>query len=594
MAPTPQLLGGVGSLVGLQFFSRALTFALNTALARTLGPSWYAFANVQLQLISSTALFLSKEGVRRACQRIYPGGSGAPLAFGMNLAWLTLPITVIAAAAVAAVAQLQQESEGRRDMMAASDYSTCVWLICVAALIEACAEPAWVYAQANWLLSQRVLAEGAALFLKAAITAYLALEMRLGALAFGYAQLMYAVAYAALLLLLLSRKIALRVLLPRRACAAEVKATGASLAGDPTATSHHSNQRADGGSALTSSSSASYLPAAERSLALQLCVQAAQKYALTEGERLVLVSYLPLDEQGVFALVGSLGSLVARLLLAPLEEAAFAHFSRSAAREREAEARDTACGGAVAEAESSAEGGSANGASARVASASGGAAAGGLAEMLDEAHLLLRGVCLFGLLFVAFGPPYAWLLLRLLYGAAWSDHTDAPSLLGTYCLHVCAMSLNGVSEAYVGATASQRELAYLSIASVGFTAVYLLSALAGLASFGLHGLMLANVLNMALRTAGSVVVMRRQARNVTVPPRILPQPLALAVVVVAAALTRVAALWVGGQQASAAAHAVHVLIGGMCLVGVLVCALRSEPGLAAAFASLRQKRGKQE
>ena len=55
MAPTPQLLGGVGSLVGLQFFSRALTFALNTALARTLGPSWYAFANVQLQLISSTA-----------------------------------------------------------------------------------------------------------------------------------------------------------------------------------------------------------------------------------------------------------------------------------------------------------------------------------------------------------------------------------------------------------------------------------------------------------------------------------------------------------------------------------------------------------
>ena len=52
MAPTPQLLGGVGSLVGLQFFSRALTFALNTALARTLGPSWYAFANVQLQLIS--------------------------------------------------------------------------------------------------------------------------------------------------------------------------------------------------------------------------------------------------------------------------------------------------------------------------------------------------------------------------------------------------------------------------------------------------------------------------------------------------------------------------------------------------------------
>ena len=65
------------ALVTLQLFSRLLTFVLNTLIARSLGPSWYAFANVQLQLVSATVLFMAKEATRRAAQRIYPGGGGA-------------------------------------------------------------------------------------------------------------------------------------------------------------------------------------------------------------------------------------------------------------------------------------------------------------------------------------------------------------------------------------------------------------------------------------------------------------------------------------------------------------------------------------
>ena len=37
---------GFSYLVGLQLFSRIITFALNTLLARDLGPQWYAIANV--------------------------------------------------------------------------------------------------------------------------------------------------------------------------------------------------------------------------------------------------------------------------------------------------------------------------------------------------------------------------------------------------------------------------------------------------------------------------------------------------------------------------------------------------------------------
>ena len=50
--------------------------------------------------------------------------------------------------------------------------------------------------------------------------------------------------------------------------------------------------------------------------------------AKCRGKRLVLVLSAPVDAQGVFALVSNLGSLVARIFFAPLEEAAFAHFSQ--------------------------------------------------------------------------------------------------------------------------------------------------------------------------------------------------------------------------------------------------------------------------
>ena len=42
-------------------------------------------------------------------------------------------------------------------------------------------------------------------------------------------------------------------------------------------------------------------------------------------------------------------------------------------------------------------------------------------EELKQLHALLRATSIFGLLFLAFGPPYAWLLLRMLFGAKWAE-----------------------------------------------------------------------------------------------------------------------------------------------------------------------------
>ena len=53
-----------------------------------------------------------------------------------------------------------------------------------------------------------------------------------------------------------------------------------------------------------------------------------EKQVLAEGSKMVLVAFQSQYDQGVYGLVGNLGSLLVRLLLQPLEEIAFATFSR--------------------------------------------------------------------------------------------------------------------------------------------------------------------------------------------------------------------------------------------------------------------------
>ena len=60
-----------------------------------------------------------------------------------------------------------------------------------------------------------------------------------------------------------------------------------------------------------------------------------------------------------------------------------------------------------------------------------------------------------GLLALAFGPSYSYVLLRLVYGQRWSD-TEAPSALSYYCGYITLLALNGCTEAYVNATADTR------------------------------------------------------------------------------------------------------------------------------------------
>jgi oligosaccharide translocation protein RFT1 len=104
-------LSSASLLVGLQLVSRLFTFVLNQALLRFVSPQAFGTAAIQFELLSSTILFLSREGFRNALLRAWRAHSSndddgkgdrvVPLSVS-NLSLLPIfigaPVTVLASA----------------------------------------------------------------------------------------------------------------------------------------------------------------------------------------------------------------------------------------------------------------------------------------------------------------------------------------------------------------------------------------------------------------------------------------------------------------------------------------------------------------
>lgn len=81
----PRALSTLISLIFLQLSSRLLTFTLNQFVIRLTTPKAYGTASIQFELLSSTVLFLGREGVRNAVLRAKSNSAEAAA-----LSWLPL------------------------------------------------------------------------------------------------------------------------------------------------------------------------------------------------------------------------------------------------------------------------------------------------------------------------------------------------------------------------------------------------------------------------------------------------------------------------------------------------------------------------
>jgi oligosaccharide translocation protein RFT1 len=186
--PSPNLLAAsltsISSLVFLQISSRIFTFVLNQALVRLATPQTFGTATVQFELLLSTTLFLSREGVRTALLRQQK--SVAPdLVRNISLlpAYVGVPISV-------ALAILYSVTSAPA-VRAQPHFQLSVSIYALASAIELAAEPLYIRAQNELRIDVRVRAEGFAISSKTLVTffglAFMSPEWALMAFAGGQA-----------------------------------------------------------------------------------------------------------------------------------------------------------------------------------------------------------------------------------------------------------------------------------------------------------------------------------------------------------------------------------------------------------------------
>jgi len=572
----------------------------------------------------------------------------------VNLSWLCIGLSVPLAVLLSVWFIQYAPSEA-----VPLGYVRCVLLYALASVVELLCEPLFVIAARRLLVGCRVWIDSAATLLRCVITVVAIAVWDCGLLSFAYGQLAFSAFYAAAFYAYFLYHIhagahsvvgvsSLSQLLPAAIPRQQRKALSkqqqlSALAASPSTASSSSPSSLSRQQPVASLLGA-WLDPELLTLYGWLLVQMLEKLALTEGEKAVMVSFhFSLDQQGVYGLVQNLGSLVARLLFAPLEEASATEFSllfASAAGEQadKRTSSDASPSSGAGETDSllsptrhtavsrSARSPASSSAAALPStagspSASTSASSSHLLSVYSSAVLylgvLLKLLTVISLVLVTFGPPFSFAFIDVLYGAKWSA-TDAPAVLSAFCVYIAFMALNGLSEAFVTAVTSAAQMKLYNLLLLAFSAVYL-TACATLLRYGALGLIAANCLNMTMRIAYSAYYSHHffsRARGVDpqlsarFPWRILssatPSPAVLAAFAISAAVCHASQHWLGvsapvSTSATAASfpwllYAPHVSVGAACVSCVAWLLWRDERAfltqLAALTVNSRGKRGK--
>jgi oligosaccharide translocation protein RFT1 len=145
------------SLVLLQLLSRILTFILNQSLVRLASPEVFGTAAIQFDLIYSTILFLSREGIRNALLRTTNN---------IALARLPLKLGIGVASMIAGIYLYSSEST----TMGQEGFYVSLGMYVLAALVELGVEPMYIHTVRSGRLGIRMQAEGGMAIVKAVVT----------------------------------------------------------------------------------------------------------------------------------------------------------------------------------------------------------------------------------------------------------------------------------------------------------------------------------------------------------------------------------------------------------------------------------------
>ncbi|CAN0482850.1 unnamed protein product, partial [Ectocarpus sp. 8 AP-2014] len=419
-------------------------------------------------------------------------------------------------------------------------------LVCLAAAVELMCEPLALIFQYRLLIDVRVRAEAAAVLVLGVSRYLLVTRAGMGVLSFGYAQLFHSLTLFTWYVLFAVKDVAraragAETTLPPPPPSTLVAATG-----QPPGTARPLAQ--DGGDDdegfarvrgwLPSrpirdddSDESGLIDRGKLRLAGALAGQSLLKHVLTEGDKIVLARATSpeqgchrhcgggggctqrgaLYEQGVYAIASGYGSLAARLLFQPLEEAARLMFSKLGAEA--GESRQGAVPPAVTATSKMLKTGATHSSLGRGGGQGrqdGGDGCGHEGDSINSAAegkvrlrakmasllaTLLKLVLMAGLVFVCFGFHYTETLLRLLLagkggGGGSSAVSEVARVLSWYCVYVLFLAANGMCEAFACAVARGGQLTGMGAGLVASFAAFwvLVGPLTG--RFGTRGLVM--------------------------------------------------------------------------------------------------------
>lgn len=289
-------LASASSLVLLQLLSRVFTFILNQALVRLVTPQVFGTASIQFELLLSTILFLSREGVRNALLRSTEDKAQpkqSTLTYNISL----LPVLLGAPVAAASLCIYLFSSSSITSSQPHFHLSAVIYAL--AAFCELLSEPLYIRAQNELRFDVRVKAEGSAVFMKTLVT-FLCLVM----LSPDWALVAFAAGQAAYGLAML---------------VGFLRAYNFNAGFWPVKvkTLVHGNTKTE------------YFDTKLLHLSAAMTGQSLIKHFLTEGDKFLVSRLSPLADQGGYAVASNYGSLVARIIFQPIEETSRLLFSKT-------------------------------------------------------------------------------------------------------------------------------------------------------------------------------------------------------------------------------------------------------------------------
>jgi oligosaccharide translocation protein RFT1 len=476
---------------------RLVSFACSQWTLRVLDPETLGRASIQLDLIMTTVLFISREGFRLALMRGSGSSSNDVVVSSSetddddkknaessasarrsttaevannnnnnntaiwNVAWLSIPVSTLVSITALLCHLYSNQKTSASSTRDDIDYWYAGILYCLACCIEGCAEPPVLHALRRLDITTKASAEGLATVGKT-VTTVVALQYTgqdWPITAFGIAQLVYAIIYAVYL----------------------YSQTWSTLPGPDFFLRHrHRSSQVGTDADTTTTSTKVALDAKTCYMTLVFTLQGSFKHFLTEGDRILLAALAGSYDQGVYAMGSAYGGLAARVILQPIEENARLLWSRLAAQLAATEHDKTS-------------------------TPTTSTTTSALASLEQTYTVLVKLVLYVGFVFSCLAVNYTTIILNLLAGQKWGSNAEATAVLSAFCVYTAFLAWNGCTEAFVYATLSSGiDVGRLTLVHTLIGVIFATTAFVAVPRAGTVGLVAANCLAMCIRALYSV------------------------------------------------------------------------------------------